>query len=70
MAGPSEKRRRLLPGPDGFARLHWSPGPGPEDLKDLWDDIPRSGTDKQKVDSQREAAKRLLKIGGSSVDIA
>lgn len=64
---PGEKRRRLLPGPDGWKRAQWSFGGAPTDIEDKWDNIPRSGTDKQKVESRRAAAKRLIRRGETDV---
>ncbi len=63
---PSEKRRRLIPG-KGWVRVQWSPGPSPEDLERSWDDIPRSGTKRQKEESRRNAVKRFIKLGEDNV---
>ncbi len=67
---PSEKRRRLLPGKGGFRRAIWTPGGAPEDIRFDWDDIPRSGTEAQKREETKAGAKRLLRLGEASVDIA
>jgi len=66
---PSEKRRRLLPGTEGFKRALWTPGGAPKDLEGQWDDIPRSGTERQIRESKRTAVERLLRIGEGSVNI-
>jgi len=66
---PSEKRRRLLAGPEGFVRALWTPGAAPGDLELKWDDIPRSGTDAQRRATHKQAAERLLRIGAKVVDI-
>jgi len=66
---PSEKRRRLLPGPNGFRRAVWTAGRAPEDISLKWDAIPRSGTDAQRRNGKKAAAKRLLRVGESLVDI-
>lgn len=59
---PSEKRRRFIPG-KGWVRVQWSPGASPEDLEKVWDEIPKSGTESQVVESRKAAIKRLLKVG-------
>lgn len=67
---PSEKRRRLLPGPDGFVRAAWTPGGAPRDLELMWDEIPRSGTDAQRRSSVKAEAEALLRLGGQLVNVA
>ncbi len=66
---PSERRRRLLPGKDGWRRVQWSPGPAPIDLERQWDEIPRSGTPEQMVESTKQTLRRLLKVGEQFVYI-
>jgi len=66
---PSEKRRRLLSGEDKFKRAIWTPGGAPEDIALKWDEIPRSGTDRQKREGIKTAARRLMKIGEQIVDL-
>ncbi len=67
---PSEKRRRLLPGPGGFARALWTPGGPPGDLERLWDEIPRSGTERQREESRKDAIRRFIKLGERNVHVA
>jgi len=66
---PSEKRRRLKPGGDGWRRAIWTAGPAPRDIERKWDDIPRTGTEKQIVESNKAAAKRLLRVGETNANI-
>ncbi len=61
---PSEKRRRLKPGRDGWKRSLWTNGSPPSDLELKWDQLPKTGTQRQIVEESRQMAKRYLKIGG------
>ncbi len=67
---PSEKRRRLLPGPKGWRRHLWTAGGMPQDLDSKWDEIPKSGTERQKQESHRETLKRFIKLGEQHGNVA